>query len=156
MLRPPAAGEVVIGLALVILGAWLALEAASIQVTPVYSKVGPRLFPGVVAAALILVGLSLAFVTWRRDQGDGQPPALTEWQPLAFIAAGVVADIILLERAGFAIASTVLFLAVAWGFGSRRPVRDGAIAILLSVIVFEGFTRGLGLNLPAGILAGLL
>jgi putative tricarboxylic transport membrane protein len=54
------------------------------------------------------------------------------------------------------IASAVLFCCVAYGFGSRRYLRDAAIALLLAIIVYVGFTRGLNLPLPAGLLQGIL
>ena len=54
------------------------------------------------------------------------------------------------------IASAVLFVCVAFGFGSRRYLRDVVIAIVLAIVTYVGFTRGLGLQLPAGILAGIL
>ena len=63
---------------------------------------------------------------------------------------------LLIERAGFIIASAVLFVCVAYGFGSRRYLRDGIIAILLAIVVYIGFTRGLSLPLPAGVLKGIL
>jgi putative tricarboxylic transport membrane protein len=61
---------------------------------------------------------------------------------LLFVAA--------LDLAGFVIASTLLSVSVAAGFGSRRPLRDAAAALVLSVILYVTFTRGLGLALPAG------
>ena len=52
--------------------------------------------------------------------------------------------------------AAILFVCVAYGFGSRRYVRDGVSAIVLAVVVYVGFTRGLDLQLPAGVLAGIL
>jgi putative tricarboxylic transport membrane protein len=45
---------------------------------------------------------------------------------------------------------------VARAFHSRRPARDGVVGLLLSVVTHLAFARGLGLNLPPGILEGLL
>jgi len=36
--------------------------------------------------------------------------------------------------------------------GSRNYLRDIAIAIVLAVVVYYGFTEGLGVRLPAGVL----
>ena len=47
-------------------------------------------------------------------------------------------------------------MAVAYAFGSRRFLRDAVVAILVAVIVYVGFTRGLHLQLPAGLFAGLV
>jgi putative tricarboxylic transport membrane protein len=67
-----------------------------------------------------------------------------------------VAQRLLIERAGFVVAAAVLFVCVAFGFGSRRILRDSMIAILLAIAVYVGFTRGLNVQLPAGLFAGLL
>jgi putative tricarboxylic transport membrane protein len=57
---------------------------------------------------------------------------------------------------GFVIMAAVLFYAVAYSFGSRRYLRDGVIAVALAVIVYLGFTLGLHLQLPAGMLGGMM
>jgi putative tricarboxylic transport membrane protein len=57
---------------------------------------------------------------------------------------------VVIGRAGFIIASTLLFVMIARGFGSRQPVRDAVIAVVLAAVVFFLFTLGLGLSLPKG------
>ena len=54
------------------------------------------------------------------------------------------------------LAVTPVFVSVAFAFGSRKLLRDGIVAIVLVVAAYLGFTHGLGLQLPSGILAGLL
>jgi putative tricarboxylic transport membrane protein len=44
---------------------------------------------------------------------------------------------------------------VAIALGSRRYLRDVVIGLTLALITYVGFTRGLGLQLPSGILAGV-
>ena len=51
--------------------------------------------------------------------------------------------------AGFTIASTLLFVAVARGFGSRRVAHDAIVGLVLTAAVFLFFTRVLGLAMPA-------
>ena len=57
------------------------------------------------------------------------------------------------EAAGFVIASTVLFVAVARALGSRRLVLDVAVGFVLCLAAYVAFKMGLGLILPAGVLA---
>jgi len=57
------------------------------------------------------------------------------------------------ERAGFLIASAVLFWLVARAFDERRPVRDAACAIAVSAAAYLVFAKVLELPLPAGVLA---
>jgi putative tricarboxylic transport membrane protein len=50
----------------------------------------------------------------------------------------------------------VLFLCTAKGFGCNRWLRNGGIALVMAIVIYLIFNRGLGLNLPAGVLKGLM
>jgi len=62
----------------------------------------------------------------------------------------------LVHTAGFVIAAAALFACVARGFGSTRWLRDLAIGLVLSLLVFLFFVRFLNVNLPAGWLKPIL
>ncbi len=64
-------------------------------------------------------------------------------------------NLALAERAGFVIASAVLFWFAARAFDERHPARDAAFAVAVSVGAYLLFARVLQLSLPAGVLAGL-
>jgi len=64
-----------------------------------------------------------------------------------------VLDALLFEWLGFILSSTLLFLLVAIGFGSRMYVRDVVLGLALAVVAYVTFVYGLGLSLPGGILA---
>jgi putative tricarboxylic transport membrane protein len=53
-------------------------------------------------------------------------------------------------------ASTILFTGAAYAMGSRRTPRDFASGLVMALVLYVGFTRGLDLQLPAGILGGIL
>jgi putative tricarboxylic transport membrane protein len=90
------------------------------------------------------------------DPLTADPPAATHWRPVALIAAGVLLNLLLAETGGFIIASVVLFWCVARAFDPRHPVRDALFAVGVSVGAFLLFGRVLDLQLPAGVLAGLI
>jgi putative tricarboxylic transport membrane protein len=149
-------GEFIVGLGVAALGAFIAVETSQIATAPTYAKVPPGAIPYLVGGCLILLGLLLALQAWRAAAATPAPAVATDWQALAAIGIGLVAQMLLIERAGFVIAAAVLFVCVAFGFGSRRILRDSAIAILLAIAVYVGFTRGLRVSLPAGLFAGIL
>jgi putative tricarboxylic transport membrane protein len=158
-----AIADVLVGLGVAALGAFIAVETSKFQVSPLYAKVGPQLIPYIIAGGLILFGLLFAASAARPRAPAATPSGEaaeeaggTDWLALGVISIGLVAQMLLLEWAGFAIAAAVLFYCVAFGFGSRRYLRDGIIAVLLAMIVYVGFTRGLDLPLPPGLLKGLL
>lgn len=169
-----AAAEIILGLGIAALGAFILYETQAIRVIPIYAKVGPRDIPLMIGIVLAALGLALAWQGWRAKPAPRlDPPAVmdapgskldapgtggsaTEWMPLAAIGVGLVQQILLFELLGFVLTATILFFCVAYGFGSRRYLRDAIIAIALAVVAYVGFVYALGLNLPAGILGGVL
>jgi putative tricarboxylic transport membrane protein len=117
----------------------------------------------VIAGGLILLGLWLlyeaVFGGWRNAVPDS-PEARGEhdFSPSAFIwvSIGLIAQMLLIHRAGFVLAQATLFTCVARGFGSRRYLRDFAIGLALGVAVFLFFVKFLNVNLPPGWLEPIL
>ena len=157
-LRLKLSGELLLALGIAALGLFFAVQTAAIDVSPGYARVGPRVFPWVIAGALMALGLWLARDAWTH-RWIGETPAERadfDWRAFVLIGAGLALHMALIGRAGFVIASTVLFVCIARAFGNRRIERATAIGFILTLVVFVGFTRGLGLELPAGLLAGIL
>ena len=87
---------------------------------------------------------------------DGGPADLRSATAIGWLAAGILAYLLLAERGGFVVASAALFWFTARAFDSRRPYRDAVFSLLISVSAFLLFARVLQVSLPAGILAGWL
>lgn len=143
-----------IGLGLIAVAAVIAADAAGMRVPPVHAKVGPRVFPYLVSSGLALSGAVIAWQAWSRKFVTEEQQ--TDWAAVAIIAAGLVLHMNLLKPLGFVPAAIVLFLSVAFAFGSRRYLRDAAVAAGLALAAYLAFTRLLGLQLPAGVLQGIL
>lgn len=77
-----------------------------------------------------------------------------DWRTLATVVGALAVFILVLPVVGWLLSSTALFWAIAWAFGSRRPLFDIALAALVAGLVQLAFSAGLGLTLPAGILEG--
>ncbi len=160
MTKRGAAAELALGLGIAALGAFLLYETGEIRVAPVYAKVGPRVIPYLVGGITAALGLLFAWQSWRAMQAASPAPARdaeehrTDWLPIGAIAIGLIQQILLFEPLGFMPTAAILFFCVAYGFGSRRYLRDAGIAIAIAVIAYVGFVHVLGLNLPAGGLFG--
>jgi putative tricarboxylic transport membrane protein len=148
-------GEGILAAFVLGLGLFIAIETAMLPGGPGYSGVGPKWFPWLVAAGLLLVGAGLLYearagaVAHPAGFDLDLPPALT-------VTAGLVLQMVLMEPAGFVIATTFLFVAVAHALGSRRFAFNAAVGLVLCLFTYFVFTRGLGLILPAGVLGTLL
>jgi putative tricarboxylic transport membrane protein len=138
--------ELAAAIGILLLGIALGVGSFGIPPGAGYDRIGPRFFPSVVAAGLVMLGVWLGVAALRATRTGSQEA--TNWEALGYMAAGLVAGLALLERVGFVIASSVLFWVTARGFGSRKSMRDAVIAVGLSVVVYVAFTRGLGLVLP--------
>lgn len=157
-------GETLLSLAVIAFGAAVIWQTTQIRLTPAYSLVGPRVIPYIVGAGLILVGAWLLFeaLTGRwtasvsTDSEDADPTLPTDWGTVGLLALALLAYLFLLQPAGFIIASTVLFAGAAFAMGSRRTVRDVALGLVIAAVLYIGFTRGLDLRLPAGVLEGIV
>ena len=97
------------------------------------------------------------------EELEGAEPAADEavrvrsnYRALLSLAAVLIVFTAALTPVGWLLAGAFLFWGVAWSLGSKRPIFDIFLAIAISSIVQLAFSAGLGLNLPPGILAGVL
>jgi len=74
----------------------------------------------------------------------------------ALLLGAFLVNAVLIERVGWPISGAVLFWGAAYALGSRHLLRDPLIAVVLSVVTYLVFARGLGIGLPAGVLEGIL
>jgi len=144
-------------------GALVLIDAARL-VTP-YSQsdpVGPKTVPIIVGALLLVSAVMLAVNVLRGGHGEaeaGEDIDLnhpSDWKTVIPLAGAFIANILLIDWAGWVISGTVLFWGSVWALGSRHYVRDGLISLALSLLTFYGFYLGLGIGLPAGLLEGIL
>jgi putative tricarboxylic transport membrane protein len=77
-----------------------------------------------------------------------------DWRTVGIVVAALAGFSLLLPLLGWLISSAALFWAIAWAFGSKRPLFDIAVSALVAAITQLAFSMGLGLSLPAGILEG--
>ncbi len=159
--RSPA--EVAISAAVLALGIAVAAIGRSLSGNQGYSLVGPDMMPIVVGIGLCFLGAWLLVESlsggWRNPEPDlpearGDHPFIAG--AFAWVLGGLALQMALVHTAGFVIAAGALFFCVARGFGSRRPVRDLVIGLVIGLAVFLFFVKFLNVNLPAGLLRPLL
>lgn len=153
-------GELLVALGVLGLAAFFLVGALQIRVSPSYAHIGPRFFPFLVSGGLAACGVALLVEALRPrrasgGEGEAERPSIN-WGAVLAVGAALLVQQLLLERAGFVVASALLFWGVAFAFGSRRYLRDGLIGVALAVVVYLAFTYLLDLNLPGGWLAGLV
>jgi putative tricarboxylic transport membrane protein len=139
-----------IGAVVLLIGAGMMWQAFAINTLPSDQLMGPRLFPVAIGAGLALLGLATLAQGLRTDATPREAGAIHDRRGVAWVLVALPVLALLVEPTGFVIAETALFALVARGFGSRSPLRDAAIGLIVALVVYAGFTFGLGLQLPAG------
>ena len=123
-----------------------------------YSGLSPRFLP-----TIVTVGLALATVlllVGRRsvlDEAEDAPGTVHPErgaQRLALVAGGLLLHLAVIGTIGFVLASTLLMVLVARGFGSARPARDAAVALCVALPIWAIFTQLLGISLKLLPVAG--
>lgn len=153
--RQLSVAGLLIGLGLIAIAAVIAIDVSGMRVPPVHAKVGPRFFPLLVSSGLALAGAAIVWQSWRKTFEQDEIAA-TDWIAVAVIAAGLILHMNLMRPVGFVPAALVLFMSVTFAFGSRRFLRDGFVGLILVLLAYLGFTRLLGLQLPPGLLQGII
>lgn len=159
MARQTALGECLVGAGTLGLGVVILWQTAQAPLSPIYAKVGPAMAPygigaglGLLGAALLLKGLRGG---WRSEEDRAAVGAL-HLRPFLWMLLGLLCNAFLIGWLGFILSSTILFVCTARAFGSKKFLRDGAIAFVLCALVYFAFSKGLGISLGAGLLESQL
>jgi putative tricarboxylic transport membrane protein len=151
-------GELAFAGSLLILGLVVLYDTSKMLVPPGSGTVGPQIFPYVVSGFVIFISLGLFFQIFRGNLGIpegtefGEVVEKTDFKSLAMVAGSMLTYPLLIERAGFIIATTVVFFGVAFAYGAKNLLKNLLISIIFSLIVYFSFSKGLNVGLPAGIL----
>lgn len=138
---------------------------------------GPQFFPGLVSGFLLVVGVLLALSVIRtprhaapvagdddNDDDENSPaPAApdsayvpVDYRTTGIVLAGLIGFALLLQPVGWLITASALFWVVSFALGSKRPLFDIAVSVIVASVIQIAFSAGLGLGLPPGILEGVL
>ena len=151
-------GELAFAGSLLILGLVVLYDTSKMLVPPGSGTVGPQIFPYLVSGFVILISLGLFLQIFRGNLGVpegtefGEVVEKTDFKSLAMVAGSMLTYPLLIERAGFIIATSVVFFGVAFAYGAKNLLKNLAISLIFSLIVYFAFSKGLNVSLPAGIL----
>lgn len=151
--RRPDGAALVIAAILAVIAGVIIWQTGLMRVAPVQQRVGPTVFPYIIAGGLLLLSLGTLVSAMRR----GFPERSDDnYGPIMWIVGGLVGQMLLLSWAGFSIATGVLFAFTAKGFGRGPLWKTIPIGAVFAFIVWFIFAKGLQLSLPAGPLERLI
>lgn len=151
-------GEVLIGLGTVLFGAIAAWQSSLIASEGVGSSVGPNVVPWAVSTMLAIFGLALAGEAFLASSSSeaAEDHGPIDRRGAGWMILGLLLNVVLIEFAGFIIASTLLFICTARAFGSTNVVRDAGIGLALALVAYIGFDRLLGYKIGSGLIERLI
>ncbi len=148
------------GVLFVALGGAVILRVQAFPTIP-GQNVGPALFPGVVAAALVVCGVLLMARSWRARRRAGstlawaEVPAWVRSRPqlvaFAVLAAVNLFYLFAVDRLGF-IPVAFVYLAALMTVLRVRPTRALPIALVMTLVIHYAFYKLLRVPLPWGVL----
>lgn len=120
---------------------------------------GPTFYPWLLAVAGYVIAAMLTVHYVRNPEpveetGTGSYRTFSDWAAVAWCVGGFLAFALTLEILGWILAGALLFWCVTRGIGSKRPLFDLSLALVVSSAIYLAFAVGLGLNLPSGIIGG--
>lgn len=153
--------DLLVALGITLVGALLLLGTFQIPFG-ISAVVGPRVFPLIVSIGTIVLGALLTLAALRGDRAepgleeDTDPGAPINHLNPIIILGGFLLGAVLLQPLGFVFGTAVMYFSVAFAFSERRYGLMLGVSLVVALLTYLLFTRGLGLNLPAGLLKGVL
>lgn len=124
---------------------------ATLGVGDGWAASGPRLAPAVSAVGLAV--LAAAFLIWPGDElaeHVAEASEGTHWPTPALLVALLFGYALVLEALGYALATAIFYWLATWLLGSKSPVRDVVVGVVLGVATSFAFTEWLNVQLPTG------
>jgi putative tricarboxylic transport membrane protein len=151
--RRPDRAALVIAVVLAAVAIVIAWSTSNMDRAASYARVGPATFPYMVAAGLFVLSIFTVFAALR---GDFPAREQQNSGPIVWIVGGLAAQMLLLDVAGFSVATGLLFAATARGFGKGPFWLTVPVGIVLAFVIWVIFAKGLQLSLPTGPLESLI
>ncbi len=143
--RRPDRAALFIAVVLAALSVLIFWKTLQMPVTASYARIGPTMVPYLVAGGLMLLAAGTAWSGWK---GGFPVRSVDDVPPILWIAAALIAQILLLKNAGFVIATAALFALTARAFGKKPLWLNFAVGFAFALIVWVIFALGLKLSIP--------
>jgi putative tricarboxylic transport membrane protein len=143
---------------LIAFGIGYAVLAVQLPTRNIENATGPSFFPVVVVTCFLILAAALLIQAMRGTASLGSVPALPKISlgKYGIALSAAVIYLVALPALGFIAANIPLFAALMLLYGEKRPVWVAAGSIGISLAVFFVFRDVFQIQLPPGILGGLV
>ena len=140
-MRVRLSADFLTGLFFLALGGFVILYGSRYQIGSAV-RMGPGYFPLLTSSGLVLLGVLLIVRSFIRA---GETIGTLKLRPLCLVLLATLAFGLLIERAGFCLASAALVFASRFADRGFRLVEVAALALFLTAFIAGIFRYGLGL-----------
>lgn len=162
--------EIILGLYMIALASFYLYHAGFIKAratVSVNAKLIPQLLGGLVIVLGVLQlanGVKYLISVRKQDKEEGNTPTFVGAQegkdaiPVILTFAIILGYALTFEWLGFIISSVLCMFCQMWVLTPKsrfKPFRFAAISVIVAVVVYIAFKKGLDLSLPEGVLEGL-
>ncbi|MBB6351583.1 tripartite tricarboxylate transporter TctB family protein [Nonomuraea muscovyensis] len=153
-----------LALALVVLGLGVFVIVGTLDVAAAASQlgIGPRFFPILVGGAMIVVGVFYVVDVLRGGRGDPEESedvdadAPADWRSVALVSGIFLAFTAVLNVVGWIIGASLLFFGLSVVLGAEHKMRAAVVGVIIGIVTYLLFVKGLGVTLPDGPLQGVI
>ena len=133
-----------------------------VELPAINLTISPKVFPYAVSALLMGLSAILIINILRGDTAvpeghpEGTPIEKSDYKSFGLVLASLMAFLLLIENAGFIIAASITFFGITVAFDNKKHGRAAIFGTLFITAIYLSFTRFLNVQLPPGILKGIL
>jgi len=159
--------SLVVAALILALAVYLTAGVVTMEIPEGAKTPGPTFFPIILAICAYVLAALLAVQALRTPElpeTDEEQIEVTgrthrthsDWKALGTTLAAFLAFSLLLVPVGWILSAALLFWLISWALGSKRPLFDVGLSLMFSSAIQVAFSAGLGLNLPPGLMEGIL
>ncbi len=140
-----------IGAGVMALAAVLGFGMGNIPAEAGFAGITPRFYPTAISGLLAFLGACLVWQSFQERKKNteiAEQPESANWGAAIWVMGALLLSALLIEKLGFVVSSTLLFVLSARGFGSRQYVRNILLALAICFPIFWLFTLVLKVSLP--------
>lgn len=147
----------VVGIASVLMGAFVIIRSMSWEAVNSLDPAGPDAIPVLLASGMIIIGIIHLVGSWYVIKGGQQKSGnwlneAAELKPILHISLLSIIYILLIDYIGYLIATPLLIISIMWVVQVREIKKLLITGLSATVILFLLFYVGLKVKLPMGFL----
>lgn len=154
----------IMGIVFILLAVWVVYQTGQIPEKLVSNEPGPKLFPYISAAGMVVMAVLSMIFDGRKEAEDnknGAAPYLDAagWKRLALIMVECIVFCVAMNFIGFWITSMVgmmMFIQTLKADKKINLVFAIVLSIALGSLCYFGFTKGFNIPLPKGVLWNMI